>query len=85
MNRRALLGFAGALYGQAPLDLERALSGAAADSGSLFPDITRLAGNGEYSHSFLSGRYKSVDRYRRSIRSTPTQSSALSGIPPEFS
>lgn len=60
MKRRALLGLAGtALYGQAPAD---------ADSGSLYPDIMRLAGNAEFSHSFLSPRYKKVADYRREGR-----------------
>lgn len=58
MDRRQLLGLLGAgLYGQG-----------AADSGSLYPLIEKLAGGGDYSHSFLSGRYKTIDEYRREGR-----------------
>jgi dienelactone hydrolase len=84
MKRRTLLGFAGAgLYGQAPLDLERPSAATGADSGSLFPDITRLAGTGEFSHSFLSGRYKSVDEYRREGRRVLLDALAYRPLPVE--
>ncbi len=64
------------MYGQAPLDSERVLRPAGADSGSLFPDIERLAGTGEFSGSFLSGKFKNVDEYRREGRRVMLESLA---------
>lgn len=66
MNRRALLGALGAgLYGQAAPDSPRPTEPANADAASLFPTIERLAARGDFSHSFLNPRYKSVKEYRR--------------------
>ena len=48
----------------APEDLPKNLRPAAADSASLYPEIERLANAREFSHSFLSGRFRSVDEYR---------------------
>jgi len=63
------MGLASAgLYGQASPDGVRNLTPTGADSGSLFPDVERLAGTGEFSHSFLSGRFKNVAEFRREGR-----------------
>jgi dienelactone hydrolase len=78
MNRRDALGLLGALPAGAlasdagcpgpPPDLARKLAPTGADSGSLFPGIARLAGQGEYPNSFLSGRYKTLDAWRTEAR-----------------
>lgn len=45
-------------------DQPRQLSPAQSDTGSLFGVIDRLAGGGEYTHSFLGSRFASVGQYR---------------------
>jgi dienelactone hydrolase len=60
----AATSFAADETGGPPPDAPKDLRPAAADSGSLFPDIERLATAREFSHSFLSGRFRSVDEYR---------------------
>lgn len=61
-------------------DQPRAANATAADSGSLFPDVTRVANRGGFSHSFLGNRYKSVDEYRIEGRKLALQ--ALGYNPP---
>lgn len=69
MNRRALLAALGtAAWAQAPLDSERRLEPSGADSGTAFADIEKLLGRSSFSHSYLSGKFKNVDEYRREGR-----------------
>ncbi|MCW5981540.1 MAG: prolyl oligopeptidase family serine peptidase [Bryobacteraceae bacterium] len=76
MNRRAALG----LLGTAPLanagpddegppaDAPRDLKPTGADIGSLFPDVERLVSRNQYPYSFLSGRFASIQEYRKAGR-----------------
>ncbi|MBI4873763.1 MAG: acetylxylan esterase [Acidobacteria bacterium] len=72
MNRRRALTRMGALAwaGQEgpPADGVRDLKPAAADSGSLFADLERLASRNRYTHSFLESRFRSVDAWRKAGR-----------------
>jgi dienelactone hydrolase len=78
IGRRAALGLIGALpmsngllaaetEGPAP-DQPRELQPAAADSGSLFPAIEKIAGETGYSHSFLNSRFQSLEAHRTEAR-----------------
>ena len=49
-------------------DEQRDAQSHGADSGSVYPLIEQLAGQGEFSHSFLNARFRSVDQYRREGR-----------------
>jgi len=51
-----------------PPDRPRQLQPADADSCSLFADFERLASRNQYTHSFLGGRFGSLDVYRREGR-----------------
>lgn len=56
MRRRDVLMAAGAMQdGPAP---------SGADTGTLFADVARLSSGGEYSHSFLGGKFRTVEEYR---------------------
>jgi dienelactone hydrolase len=46
----------------------RTLSATGADSGTAFADIEKLLGRSDFSHSFLSGRFKNVEEFRREGR-----------------
>ncbi|HEU0122957.1 MAG TPA: alpha/beta hydrolase family protein [Bryobacteraceae bacterium] len=82
MNRRTALGLLGtALHAQAPLDQPKPLEPANADAASLFPDIERLAGSEEFTHSFLQGRYRNVEEYRREGRRILKQSLSYNPAP----
>jgi dienelactone hydrolase len=72
-NRRETLCLFGAAAGSGalpaqdvgvPADQPRELPSSGADSGSLFPDIERLAGAVEFSHSYSGNRFRSVNEYR---------------------
>jgi dienelactone hydrolase len=84
LNRRRLLSLIGSvplaraaasaqqesmqLGGSMPPDLPRDLKPTGADTGSLFSDIERLAGHSQYSHSFLSNRFRSLEEYKKAGR-----------------
>jgi dienelactone hydrolase len=77
LSRRQILSFAGAAAASgiataqesgAPPDQSRELEATEADSGSLFPHIENLAGQGEFSHSFLATRFRSIDAWRSEAR-----------------
>ncbi len=52
--------------GSAPGDCELKLTGA--DLGSLFPEVEKLAGSGEFALSFLTGKFRSLDDFRAASR-----------------
>ena len=67
-TRREALGLAAlSAFAQAP-DEKRAAEATASDSGSVYPLIEKMAGSGEFSHSFLTNRFRSVEEYRREGR-----------------
>lgn len=69
MNRRMALGMlGGAAFGQAPLDGPRVLAPSGADSGTAFGEMEKLLGRSSFSHSFLNGKFASVDEFRREGR-----------------
>jgi dienelactone hydrolase len=51
-----------------PPDPRRDLRPTRADLGSLFPDVERLAGPENYSLSFLSGRFRTLEEFRAAAR-----------------
>ena len=51
-----------------PPDQVRSTAATGSDSGSVYPLIEQLAGKGEFSHSYLGARCRSVDEYRREGR-----------------
>ena len=53
--------------GPAP-DEPRGITPSESDSGSVYPLIEKLAGTGNFTHSFLSERFRNVDEYRREGR-----------------
>lgn len=77
LNRReifALLGcasaenVAAARDSGAPVDQPTQLAPTDSDTGSLYPDIERLARRREFSDSFLGERWRSVEEYRKAGR-----------------
>lgn len=66
IERRHLLGLLAA--GAPPPDGGRELAAAGSDTGTLFADLERLSPQGEFPSSFLSGRWRSVEEYRREGR-----------------
>jgi dienelactone hydrolase len=68
-RRRALhrLATAPAAWLAAP-DEPRRSEASGSDSGSLFRAIEQIAGQQEYTHSFLGNRFRSVEEYRRAGR-----------------
>ena len=75
LTRRALIQSTAALPAAVaaptsgpPPDQPRALTPAAADSGSAFPFIEQLAGAVPYPLSFLNGRFHSLDAWRDEAR-----------------
>jgi dienelactone hydrolase len=51
-----------------PPDPRRELTLSQADLGSLYPDLERLAGNGEFPLSFLNERFRTLDTFRSEAR-----------------
>ncbi len=49
-------------------DSPRDLKPAAADLGSLFPEVEKLAGTGDFSLSFLTGKFRTLDDFRATAR-----------------
>ncbi|MGE5647791.1 MAG: dienelactone hydrolase family protein [Acidobacteriota bacterium] len=66
MNRRHVLALVGSLPAGALAAEDKVVRGP--DSGALYPTIAQLAGRGEYPHSFLTGRYATVDAWRAAAR-----------------
>jgi dienelactone hydrolase len=52
----------------APADPARDLQPTAANMGSLFPDIDKLAANNRYAYSFLGDRFKTLDEFKKAGR-----------------
>ncbi len=66
------LGGAGQQPG-APPDLPQDTRPTGADTGSLYPEIMKLARTKEFSHSFLGSRFRSVEDYSREGREVMLQ------------
>src|SRR5581483_3470352 len=73
-ERRRFLGNVGTLAaggwlaeatGAAPADPVRELRPSSADLGSLFADVSRLAEGAGYEYSFLGGRFRDVEEFKR--------------------
>jgi dienelactone hydrolase len=75
-RRHFLAGIAGGLLaapalgqdGGGPADAPRALQPAAADLGSMFADVRRLAPEALYEHAFIGSRFRDVDEFKRTAR-----------------
>jgi dienelactone hydrolase len=75
-RRHFLAGIAGGLLaapalgqeGGGPADAPRALQPAAADLGSMFADVGRLAPEALYEHAFIGSRFRDVDEFKRTAR-----------------
>src|SRR5687768_10092509 len=74
-TRRDVLGIAMAAAGGASAqqtgpapDESRGTQPSESDSGSVYPLIEKLAGTGNFTHSFLSERFRNVGDYRREGR-----------------
>src|SRR5262249_48873534 len=52
----------------APRDMPRSLRPTGADLGSLFPEVEKLAGPQAYRDSFLGGRFRTPEEFRRAAR-----------------
>jgi dienelactone hydrolase len=57
-----------AIHAEFPPDLPRDLKPTAANLGSLFPDVEKLAAGNRYSYSFLGDRFKSLDEFKKAGR-----------------
>lgn len=51
-----------------PADLPRDLQPTAANLGSLFPDVQKLAAENRYAYSFLGDRFKTLDEFKKAGR-----------------
>ena len=90
IDRRSLLsllgaaaaggGTAGAAEKGPPADTPRNLEPTRADGGSLLGDVERLAGQREFSHSFLTHRFRTADEYRSEGRRILLQSLGYSPV-----